>query len=135
MTKNRSLWVSLLFIASAFIVSSCATGPPPGPSPAQIAGQKARTIVVAPLNVVSSLPPELEGSTKIVSTALVEQLEWRVDRKGGDSGRETVSQELVNDTPAIQDNKMIRAGVTAALSPFLPEEKIAPAETSDAEPS
>jgi hypothetical protein len=33
-----------------------------------------KTIVVAPFNIVSSLPPELEGSTKMVSTALADHL-------------------------------------------------------------
>jgi hypothetical protein len=35
----------------------------------------AKTIVVAPFNIVSSLPPELEGSTKMVSSALVDHIE------------------------------------------------------------
>jgi hypothetical protein len=48
--------------------------------------------------------------------------------------------------PAIEDDEMVRAGVAAALSPFLPEEvpestggnpeeDVVPVETSDAEPS
>ena len=281
MIKNRTCRLSLLFIASASLLLSCATpGPPPGPSPAQIAGQEAKTIIIAPLNVVSSLPPELEGSTKMISAALVghleahgktvrvigfragrdlwkssmkevrdsgekrnfdnaarvyarrigeqldfdvlivpsifiqnakmrartvrwdgaeqkmviegginsnranlyqgnmgtlsvraaslfvhvldrdgnsiqtkrsgleliQHLEWRVEQKGGYSGKETVSQELVNDTPAIQDKERVRAGVAAALSPFLseevpppttviPEEEVVPAEPGDVEPS
>jgi len=242
MTKNRYRRLSLLFIASSFLLLSCATpGPPPGPNPAQIAGQEAKTIVLAPLNIVSSLPPELEGSTKMISAALVDHLEahgktvrvigfragrdlWKssmkevrdsgekrnfenaarvyarrigeqldfdvlivpsvfiqnakmrartvrwdgaeqemviegginskranlyqgnMGQKGGYSGRETVSQELVNDTPAIQDKERVRAGVAAALSPFLseevpppttviPEEEVVPAQPGDVEPS
>jgi len=281
MTKNRYRRLSLLFIASSFLLLSCATpGPPPGPSPTQIAGQEAKTIILAPLNIVSSLPPELEGSTRMISATLVDHLEahgktvrvigfragrdlwkssmkevrdsgekrnfenaarvyarrigeqldfdvlivpsvfiqnakmrartvrwdgaeqkmviegginskranlyqgnmgtlsvraaslfvhvldrdgnsiqtkrsgleliqhleWRVEQKGGYSGRETVSQELVNDTPAIQDKERVRAGVAAALSPFLseevpppttviPEEEVVPAQPGDVEPS
>jgi hypothetical protein len=281
MIKNRTWRLSLLFIASASLLLSCATpGPPPGPSPAQIAGQEAKTIIVAPLNIVSSLPPELEGSTKMISAALVDHLEahgktvrvigfragrdlwkssmkevrdsgekrnfenaarvyahrigeqldfdvlivpsifiqnakmrartvrwdgaeqkmviegginsnranlyqgnmgtlsvraaslfvhvldrdgnsiqtkrsgleliqhleWRVEQKGGYSGKETVSQELVNDSPAIQDKERVRTGVAAALSPFLseevpppttviPEEEVIPALSGDVEPS
>jgi len=281
MIRTRPHWLPFLLFASFIVIPSCATGPPPGPSPEQIAGQQAKTIVVAPLNIVSSLPPELEGSTKMVRAALVEHLEahgktvhvigfrsgrelwkdsikevrasggkqsfenaarvyvrrigeqiefdvlivpsifiqnakmrsrtvrwdgaeqrmsieggginskranlylgnvgklnvraaslfvhvlgrdgnsiqtkrsgleivqhleWRVEQKGGYSGTEEVSQVLVNDTPAIEDIEMVRAGVAAALSPFLseevpgstlkiPEGDVVPIETSDAEPS
>jgi hypothetical protein len=57
------------------VLPSCASGPPPGPSPAQIAGQEAKTIALSPFNIVSPLPPELAGSIKIVSTTLIEYLE------------------------------------------------------------
>jgi hypothetical protein len=264
MIRTRPHWLPFLLFASFIVIPSCATGPPPGPSPEQIAGQQAKIVVVAPLNIVSSLPPELEGSTKMVSAALVEHLEahgktvhvigfrsgrelwkdsikevrssggkqsfenaarvyvrrigeqvefdvlivpsifiqnakmrsrtvrwdgaeqtmpiegginskranlyqgnagtlnvraaslfihvlgrdgnsiqtkrsgleivqhleWRVERKGGYSGTEEVSQELVNDTPAIEDIEMVRAGVAAALSPFLSEEVPGPTQTS-----
>ena len=281
MIRTRPHRLPFLLFASFIAIPSCATGPPPGPSPEQIAGQQAKTIVVAPLNIVSSLPPELEGSTKMVKAALVEHLEahgktvhvigfrsgrelwkdsikevrssggkqsfenaarvyvrrigeqiefdvlivpsifiqnakmrsrtvrwdgaeqrmsieggginskranlylgnvgklnvraaslfvhvlgrdgnsihtkrsgleivqhleWRVEQKGGYSGTEEVSQVLVNDTPAIEDIEMVRAGVAAALSPFLseevpgptqksPEGDPVPIETSDANPS
>ncbi len=75
MDKTRSRRLPLWILAVAFVLPSCASGPPPGPSPAQIAGTDAKTILIAPFNVVSSLPPELEGSTRMVSTALVEHLE------------------------------------------------------------
>jgi hypothetical protein len=75
MLRTRLRRLPFLVFASSFVISSCATGPPPGPSPAEIAGQQAKTIIIAPLNVVSSLPPELEGSTKMVTAAIVEHLE------------------------------------------------------------
>lgn len=58
-----------------FALAACASGPPPGPTPAQIAGMQAETIAISPMNIVSSLPTELEGSTQIVVNALVEVLE------------------------------------------------------------
>ena len=84
--------------------------------------------------------------TKRSGLEIVQHLEWRVEQKGGYSGTEEVSQVLVNDTPAIEDIEMVRAGVAAALSPFLseevpgstlkiPEGDVVPIETSDAEPS
>jgi hypothetical protein len=281
MIRTRPQWLPFLLFASFIVNPSCATSPPPGPSPEQIAGQQAKIVVLAPLNIVSSLPPELEGSTKLVKAALVEHLEahgktvhvigfrsgrdlwkdsikevrtsgekqsfenaarvyvrrigeqiefdvlivpsifiqnammrsrtvrwdgaeqrmpieggginskranlylgnagklnvraaslfvhvlgrdgnsiqtkrsgleivqhleWRVEQKGGYSGTEEVSQVLVNDTPAIEDIEMVRAGVAAALSPFLseevpgptpeiPEGDVVPFETGGAEPS
>ena len=261
-------WVPELLLASVFVVSGCASGPPPGPSPEQIAGENAKTILVAPFNIVSSLPPELEGSTKLVSSALIEHLEahgktarligfrtgrdlWRVsmkevrdsgqprkfenaakvyarrlgeivefdvlivpsifiqnarmrsltvrwdgteetiqikgrggtnsgnsyqgnlgtlnvraasifvhildrdgnsiqtkrsgleliqhlefivERKGGQSGTDKIRQGLVNDSPPIEDIENVRAGIAAALSPFLPEEVPAPSpETPQAD--
>lgn len=277
MTRTLPRWLPFLFLASAFVIQSCASGPPPGPSPEQIAGKNAKIILVAPFNIVSSLPPELEGSTKIVSAALVEHLEahgktvrvigfrigrelwstsmkevresnqprnfenaakvytrklgeivefdvlivpsifiqnakmrartvrwdgaeqmmtikgstgsnryqgnlgtlnvraasifvhilgrdgnsiqtkrsgleliqhieWSLERQGGQSGTDKVSQNLINDTPPIEDKEMVRAGVAAVLSPFLPEdvpdqsrevheEDVLSGETGDAEPS
>jgi hypothetical protein len=70
--------------------------------------------------------------TKRSGLELIQHLEWRVEQKGGYSGKETVSQELVNDIPAIQDKERVRAGVAAALSPFLSEKVPAPtSEDSD----
>lgn len=57
------------------MLPSCAWGPPPGPGSEQLAGMNAQTILVAPFNIVSALPSELEGSTKLVKAALVEHLE------------------------------------------------------------
>jgi hypothetical protein len=84
--------------------------------------------------------------TKRAGLEIIQHIEWRVERRGGYSGTEQVSQELVNDSPAIEDKEMVRAGVAAALSPFLseevpppttaiPEEEVVPAEPGDAEPS
>ncbi|HIF95019.1 MAG: hypothetical protein ABGX04_05855 [Myxococcales bacterium] len=70
---SRCLVRTLLPIAVA--VSGCASGPPPGPSAAELAGQNAKVILVAPFNIVSWLPPELEGSSRMVSDALVDHLE------------------------------------------------------------
>lgn len=67
--------MGLLHLMLAFVLQACAAGPPPAPSPLQIAGMEARTIIVSPFNIVSSLPPELAGSIGIVSTALIEHLE------------------------------------------------------------
>lgn len=74
-SRSRSFLCFLSFAASAFVISACASGPPPGPSPEQIAGMNAKTILIAPFNIVSALPPELEGSTEIVKTALIDHLE------------------------------------------------------------
>jgi hypothetical protein len=254
MTKQH--WVRLLVLTSVVAHASCASGPPsppPGPSPEQIAGENAKMILIAPFNIVSALPPELEGSTRMVSTELVrhlkahgkkvqvisfrsgrdiwkasmkevsnsgqkknfenaakiyakklgasvefdalivpslfiqnaktrgrtvrwdgaeqsiamsgstgnnlyvgqggshnvraasifvhivnrqgkliqtkrsgleliEHLEWKVKMKGGYSGTEEVTQNVVPDVPPLEDKELIRAGVAASLSPFLPIE-------------
>jgi hypothetical protein len=57
------------------LLAACVSGPPPGPSPAEIAGRNAKVIIISPFNVVSSLPPELEDSTKLVSKEMVAYLE------------------------------------------------------------
>jgi hypothetical protein len=75
MATARPRWHPFRFLVSALVLSSCASGPPPGPSPAQIAGQEANTIIVASFNIVSPLPPDLEGSTRKVSMMLIEYLE------------------------------------------------------------
>jgi hypothetical protein len=75
MAMTRPRWLCFLFVVSTFVLASCASAPPPGPSSAEIAGTKANTVALSPFNVVSPLPPELAGSIKIVSTALVEYLE------------------------------------------------------------
>jgi hypothetical protein len=75
MVKPPVRWLRLLPLVFAVLIPSCASGPPPGPTPAELAGTAATTIIIAPFNVVSSLPPELEGSTKMVSAVLVEHLE------------------------------------------------------------
>jgi hypothetical protein len=72
-TRPRCLIVTLLSIT--LLLAGCASGPPPGPNPAVLAGQNAKVILVAPFNIVSALPPELEGSTRMVSDALVDHLE------------------------------------------------------------
>jgi hypothetical protein len=74
MVEIRNRRVRLLPFA-LLCVFACASGPPPGPSEAELAGLAAKTIIISPFNVVSALPPELEGSTKIVSSALVAHLE------------------------------------------------------------
>jgi hypothetical protein len=75
MIRHRVQWLDLLPVTLAFILPACASGPPRGPSPAQIAGMEATTILVSPFNIVNPLPPELEGATRIVSTTLAEHLE------------------------------------------------------------
>jgi hypothetical protein len=78
MHPTTSRHFSALLIAALATVSllgGCASGPPPGPSPAELAGQNAKIIIISPFNVVSSLPPDLEGSTKMVKNAMVEYLE------------------------------------------------------------
>jgi len=67
MVKTPVCWLGLLPLIFAVLIPSCASGP--------LAGTAATTIIIAPFNVVSSLPPELEGSTKMVSAVLVEYLE------------------------------------------------------------
>lgn len=75
MADIRSWGLSAALGAIALIVTSCASGPPTGPSPASIAGLRAKTILVSPFNIVSAMPPELEGSARFVSNALVDHLE------------------------------------------------------------
>ena len=66
--------------------------------------------------------------TKRAGLEIIQHLEFKVERDGlAGSASEHVSQGLVNDTPPIEDEEMVRAGVAAALSPFLPEEVPAPA--------
>ena len=74
MANARSLWLALTLLATAFSMASCASGPPPGPSAESVAGANAKIILVAPFNIVSSLPPELEGSTRMDSDALIDHL-------------------------------------------------------------
>ncbi len=68
----RGLGLAFILIVGAF---GCAAGGPRPPTPTEIAGREAKVIIVAPLNVASSLPVEIEGSSKIVSTTLVGYLE------------------------------------------------------------
>lgn len=75
MTTRLPYRLPSLLLASVFVLSGCASGPPPGPSPEQIAGMNAKTILVTPFNIVSPLPPDLEGATRLVGSTLVEHLE------------------------------------------------------------
>jgi hypothetical protein len=74
MHPTRDRWRNLIPIALAFGLLRCASDPAPL-SPLQIAGMRAKTIIVAPLNLVLALPDELKSSTTLVSEALVEHLE------------------------------------------------------------
>jgi hypothetical protein len=60
--------------------------------------------------------------TKRSGLELIQHLEFKVERKGGQSGTDQLAQDLVNDSPPIEDEEMVRAGIAASLSPFLPEE-------------
>ncbi len=71
-TPRPSFSTALLVLAA---LAGCATGPPPPPSPLQQAGLDAKRVVIAPMNLVSSLPPKLEGSTQFVSDAIRAHLE------------------------------------------------------------
>jgi hypothetical protein len=53
---------------------------------------------------------------------IIEHLRFDVKRKGGQSGSETLGQVLIKDSPPIKDKKRVRAGVAAALSPFVSED-------------
>jgi len=64
---------SAIFVLVALF--GCTTGPPPPPSPLQLAGLDAKILLVTPMNIVSPLPTKLEGSTKIVSNAIRAHLE------------------------------------------------------------
>ncbi len=74
MHPTRDRWRNLIPIAFAFGLVRCASDPAPL-LPLQLAGMRAKTIVVAPLNLVVALPDELKSSTTLVSEALVEHLE------------------------------------------------------------
>ena len=74
-TSTMPLATLLAPLVTALLLAGCASGPPPGPSPAELAGQRSKIVIIAPFNVVSSLPPELEGSTRMVSKEMVEYLE------------------------------------------------------------
>ncbi len=54
------------------VLVSCATEAPP--SALQLAGMRARSIVVAPFNVALPLPDELRASTEMVADALLDHL-------------------------------------------------------------
>lgn len=69
---RRGLGLVLVVVHSSF---GCGTRGPEPPSAAELAGRDARVVVVAPLNVASSLPVEIEGSAEIVATTLVQYLE------------------------------------------------------------
>jgi len=75
MNKTRSSGLGLLPLALLMLIPACASGPPPGPSPAELAGREAKTILLSPFNIVNALPPELEGTTKKVKRMLVDHLE------------------------------------------------------------
>src|SRR5512140_3446158 len=70
--SRHALALASLHIACAF---GCASGGQGPPTAAELAGREAKIIVVAPLNVATSLPVEIEGSSEIVSATLVEYLE------------------------------------------------------------
>jgi len=72
--------------------------------------------------------------TKRSGLELIQHLQFIVDRKGGQSGTDEIRQGLANDSPPIEDIEKVRAGIAAALSPFLPEEVPAPSpETPQAD--
>jgi hypothetical protein len=70
----RNSWRNLPLIVLSFGLLSCASSSEPA-SPAQIAGMRATTIAIAPLNVVLALPDELKSSAPLAAKALVEHLE------------------------------------------------------------
>ena len=70
----RNNWRVLLPIVLSYGLLSCASNSEPA-SPAQIAGMRATTIAIAPLNVVLALPDELKSSAPLAARALVEHLE------------------------------------------------------------
>ncbi len=72
LAQIRGLGPALLLVVGAF---GCAAGGPRPPTAAEIASRDARVVVVAPLNVASSLPVEIEGSSEIVAKTLVGYLQ------------------------------------------------------------
>lgn len=84
--------------------------------------------------------------TKRRGLELMQHVEFSTKRTGGYSGRNESVMRIVDDVPPIEDKEMVRIGVAAALSPFLPEKVASPAstpteadllpkETEDADPS
>lgn len=73
MNATPRLWRPLLPLVLGLV--SCAVNPTEPPSPLQIAGLHATTVAVAPFNIALPLPAELESSTQLVSSALIELLE------------------------------------------------------------
>ena len=53
----------------------CATDPPPPPSPAELAGRAASTLLVLPFNIALPLPTRLESSAPLVWRMLLEHVE------------------------------------------------------------
>jgi PAS domain-containing protein len=74
MALMRNNWRNLLPVVLALGLLSCASKSEPA-SPAQIAGMRAKTIAIAPLNLVLALPDELKSSAPLAAKALVEHLE------------------------------------------------------------
>lgn len=69
---RRDRVLALMLLGGAL---GCANVGTRGPTAAELAGLNAKVVVVAPLNVASALPVEIEGSSEIVSTTLVSYLE------------------------------------------------------------
>jgi hypothetical protein len=72
---TRSTARRRMLLAHLLLLVGCASAAPPGPTPAQLAGEKSHTVVIVPLNVVVSLPARLEASTDIVARSLRSQIE------------------------------------------------------------
>ena len=73
MTLTRHRWRPLLPVLLAVV--ACATGPTEPPSPAEIAGSKAKNIAVAPFNIALALPDALKSSIPLASETLIQILE------------------------------------------------------------
>ncbi|MBK7951890.1 MAG: hypothetical protein IPK00_24845 [Deltaproteobacteria bacterium] len=72
LSSRHELVLALILVVGAV---GCAGGGPKTPTAAELAGTNAKVVVVAPLNVASALPIEIEGSSEIVATTLVAYLE------------------------------------------------------------
>jgi hypothetical protein len=98
MTVGKSFRQKCLFpISLVLVVASCASAPSV-PTSAAIVGMDAKTLLMAPFNIVTPLAPELAGSMRTVSTALAQNLESHgktVRMIGYRSGQELWKQSIV----------------------------------------
>jgi hypothetical protein len=95
-------WRSLLALLVG--LAACTTTPSKPPTPLQLAGMRASSIVVAPFNIALPLPPELRSSTRLVSEALIEYLDER------EKGPQLLESDVGEALWTASTNEVVRSG-------------------------